>query len=75
MAWGEPGHYDTLAPVRGLNHAALREPEHSHAVWAEEHAVFSRNERNTTGLRINLGQFLAAVTAKWREVVTFYDGH
>lgn len=59
MAWGEPGHYDTLAPVRGLTHAALREPEYFHAVQTEEHAVSPRNERNTTGLGINLGQLVA----------------
>ena len=75
MAWVKPGVCGTLVPFRLLNHATLREPQNFSAVRAEEHAVFPRNERNTTGLRINLGQFLAAVTAKWREVVTLYDGH
>ena len=74
MTGGRPGPCSALVPFRPLNHAALREPQNFPAVRAEEHAIFPRNERNTTGLGINLRQFLAAMTAQWREVITFDDG-
>ena len=70
-AWG----LRPLVPIRPLDHAALREAEYLHAVRAKEHTVFPGNERNPAGFRVNLGQLLAAMTAKWREVVTFDDGH
>ena len=74
MAQVSLGVCGTLVPFHPLDHAALREPQNFPAVRAKEHTVFPRNERNTTGLGINLRQLLATMTAKWREVITFDDG-